>query len=232
MSKPLKIGLVVEGTHDFSVLETVIGSLLSGRQVVIAELQPLLDATFNAQPGTTGVGWPGVYRWCRQTIADNNGRLADHALFSIYDMLVVQVDADVARTTYLKGHIEDATADLPCVEVCPPCSATTNRLRSVMLRWMGETATPCHVVLCTPAQALESWILAALFPGDTLVRNGGLECKRNPKGQLKNRPRAEKIATPADYAAKASEVAAKWTNVCETCTEAKRFHDDFTAALP
>ncbi len=230
-SKVIKIGLVVEGTTDFKILEAVIGSLLTGRQLIITELQPLLDSTFNAQPGSTGVGWPGVYRWCKQAVADNDGKLSGHVLFSRYDVLVVQIDADVARTTYQKGHIQDASGDLPCSEVCPPCSATTNKLRSVMLRWMGETETPHHVVLCTPAQALESWVLAALFPEDALVQSGGLECQRNPKGQLRNRPRAEKISTPADYEAKAVEVAVEWKNVCSICTEAQRFNVDFTSAF-
>ena len=230
--KPLRVGLVAEGPTDFSVLKAVIDSLLIGRPLIFAALQPLLDETFQSQPGSTGLGWPGVYRWCSQTISDNEGKLGDHPLFAIYDVIVVQVDADVASTTYKKGHIEDPTGDLPCAEPCPPCTATTNRLREVMLRWMGEREKPLKVVLCTPAQALESWMLAALFPKDALVQSGALECIRNPKGKLKNRPQAQRVTTTRDYEAKAPQVGREWKAVRAICSEAQRFHEDFMSAVP
>lgn len=67
MSEPLRIAMVVEGPTDFIVLDAVISSLLPDREIELQSLQPEFSAAFQVQPGPTGLGWPGVYRWCRRS---------------------------------------------------------------------------------------------------------------------------------------------------------------------
>src|SRR6266545_3925071 len=75
----------------------------------------------------------------------------------------------------------------PCVQPCPPPSASTNPLRQVLLRWLSESDMPPRTVLCTPSKSMEAWVVAALFPHDAAV-NRGIECWPNPENMLAQQP--------------------------------------------
>ena len=116
--------------------------------------------------GPLGAGWPGVYRWCKQAAQRGAGRLSNDALlFAKYDLLVLHLDADVASKTYEEGSVAADVQDgaLPCELGCPPASATTAALRSVLLSWCGEGGTPNRTVTCIPSKNTEAWVLAALL---------------------------------------------------------------------
>lgn len=237
MSEPLSIAFVVEGKTDLIILKTVIGSLLEGRDFVHQVLQPEMSEAFKFEPDED-VGWPGVCRWCLQSAEQAGGKLSDNPLFSVHDLLIVQLDADVAEVRYSDGHVRDpfSSPTLPCVRTCPPPSATTDCLRAVVLRWMGEETTPPQLVFCTPSKALETWILVGLFPKDRVAKRVDVECRRNPANTLQGKPVERRLVRSGKknvdkYEELAPEFTANWNTVKSRCSEAARFEDDFLHAL-
>jgi len=237
MSEPLKIAFVVEGPTDFIMLKTVIANLLGGRDFVPQVLQPEMSEAFKPAPGEDG-GWPGVCRWCLQSMKQGGGRLSNNPLFRNHDILILHLDADVAGAQYLAGHIPDPFPDptLPCEEPCPPPYTTTNRLRAVTLLWMGETVTPPRIVLCTPSKALETWLLVGLFPGDSVAQRDDVECHQNPADTLQGKPLECRLVRSGKknlemYQKCAPAFDRNWNTVTERCSEAARFENDFLSAL-
>jgi len=231
MSEPLRIALAVEGDTDLIVIKAAIASLLLGREVEFTTLQPEHSLAFGILGGDTGMGWSGVYRWCRQTASEGGGRVSGSALFKFHDILIVHIDGDVAGMTYESANIEETILDLPCKQPCPPASATAAELRKVVLRWMGENATPVRCVLCTPCMNMEAWVIIALFPTNSIFqRKGpeGWECHENPEGQLGQLPVSVRIRkTKSHYEGRKTEIAAAWPSVCAASSEARRFSTDF-----
>ena len=188
MSKPVRVAFVVEGDTDLIMLQAAVRSLLQDRELVPTLLQPQDSAVLESGGDPTGVGWPGVHRWCRQTARNAGGQVRNDLLFRNHDVLVIQLDADVAGKTYKSAHIAENIQDLPCERPCPPPSDTTDALRAILLRWMGERAMPPAAVFCTPSRSLEAWVFAALHSGDKIVLPGGLECRKRPESLLVGRP--------------------------------------------
>src|SRR5438876_12194878 len=117
MSEPARIGFVVEGPTDFVILESVVSQLLGAREYEPVAIRPLLSDAFAA---VSGGGWTEVYFWCRQTAAQAGGTVRNDPLFDTFDVLVIQLDADVAEKKYSDDQwITDAPGDLPCVRPCP-----------------------------------------------------------------------------------------------------------------
>jgi hypothetical protein len=237
MSRPVRVAFAVEGDTDLIMLKAAVSSLLAGREFVPTLLQPQDSEILQPAVAPTPGGWPGVYRWCQQTSSRVNGRLREDPLFQNHDLLVLQLDADVAGTTYARGHIQDPIQDLPCDEPCPPPDATTNLLRQVLLRWMHEHDAPPRTVLCTPSKALEAWVLVALYPNDRVVKSGGVECKESPENLLSAKPAAERLVRHGKkvvekYEDRAQDFANAWPQVRVVCSEAERFSREFLAVVP
>jgi hypothetical protein len=238
MSDPLMIAFVVEGPTDFIMLKEIVKKFLGGRDFVSQTLQPEMSEAFLLTPGEDG-GWPGVCRWCLQAADQGEGRLSSNPLFISYDVLVFQLDADVASSTYAEGHIIPdpfPESTLPCEEPCPPPSATTNRLREIALKWMGEAATPPRTVFCIPSKALETWVLVGLFPNDGVVGREDLECRPNPSDTLQGKPLKRRLVSSGKknvgkYKEFAQEFARNWGTVAARCIEARRFENEFVIAL-
>src|SRR5208283_143646 len=128
MSKPIRVAFVMEGPTDYVALRAAVRALLDGRDFEPTVIWPELDENFAAQ---TAGGWGGVYKWCRQAVEQAGGPVRNNPIFEFHDVLVIQVDADVARRKYSDYKITDApNNDLPCEKNCPPPSATTNALRA------------------------------------------------------------------------------------------------------
>ena len=227
MSDPLRIAMVVEGPTDMVVIEAAISEILPGRAFVSKMLQPERAAF-----GTTGkTGWSGVLNWCEQAATRGGGSLRGDVVFEAYDILVIHVDADVAGDRYRDAGFSDR-GDLPCEEPCPPARTTADRLRQVVLGWVGEAQPSDRTVLCVPSKSTDSWLIAALFPDHQIVLGGGLECMRNPKSWLAQRPVRQRVkATTAEYERKAELFRAAWPKVIDICAEAQRFRDEFTQAV-
>ena len=228
MSDPLRIAAAVEGPTDKIVLEAILCALLPDVEFVFQMLQPEGSAAF----GMDG-GWVGVYRWCRQVACEGGGSVSGSSALSNHDVLIVHVDADVAGKTYASGSIRDAPCDddLPCEEPCPPPDETTNALRAVVLNWLGESACPPRVVLCTPSKNIEAWVLAAVWPENNVVRRDDWECHSDPEDQLKALPKHRRFGKHQDdYRRKQSEIKEAWLTVSARLTEGARFKKEFLAA--
>lgn len=238
MSDPLRVAFVVEGPTDFIMLKEVVGRLLEGEDFVSEVLQPEMSEAFKVTAGLGG-GWPGVCRWCLQAMEQGEGRLRDNPLFVFHDVVIIQLDADVAENTYEQGHIQDpypGQPTLPFEADCPPPSATTNRLRSVVLRWIGEQDTPPQTVICTPSKALEAWVVVGLFPDDSVVGGEDFECRSQPEAILRGKPKRRRLVSGSSkkremYLKYAGEFADNWNVVRGVCTEAARFDAEFRAVL-
>lgn len=234
MSNTVRIAAAVEGPTDAIVLEAVLDSILTNIEFEFQTLQPEESAAFGSSSSRTGTGWGGVYRWCRQSAAEGGGSVSGSSVLSNHDLLIIQVDADVAGKTYSSASIRDAPCqDLPCSQPCPPASGTTCALRTVILRWLGERQCPCRVVLCTPSKNMEAWVIAAVLPSNSMVISGNWECHRDPEGQLRNLPVKQRFRkSKRDYQAKQNELTKGWPKVSNTLTEAARFQREFLASCP
>src|SRR5258706_1687757 len=186
MSRPARIAFVMEGPTVFLVVRAAIRALLDGRDFEATTIHPELDE--NLRPRTEG-GWGAVYKWCRQVLEQAEGIARENSIFALNDIVVIQVDADVARKKYEDYVIEDPPADelrqRKCEKACPPPSATTDALRSVMLGWLDETSVPPHAVLCTPSKNIETWVLAGLFPENDQAVKTNIECRWGLEVQLR-----------------------------------------------
>ena len=233
MSEPLRIAAAIEGPTDVIVLQAVLKALLPDADFEFQTLQPEGSVAFgSASFSGTGAGWAGVYRWSRQAAREGGGSVSGSSALSNHDVLIVHVDADVARETYASGNIRDAPCDdLPCEKPCPPPDETTNALRAVILNWLGEHECPPRIVLCTPSKSIEAWVLAAVWPEGDVVRRSDWECRSNPEGQLAALPIHRRFRKRQDdYGRKQSEIEAAWPKVSARLTEAKRFDAEFLAA--
>jgi hypothetical protein len=228
MSERLRVALVAEGPTDKVVLQSAVSNILGGRNFILTQLQPEESLPF----GPIGTGWVGVYKWCREAVRRDDGSLRNDVLYKTYDILILQLDADVAEKTYASGNIRETVGDLPCSEPCPPPSATTNPLRNVLLRWVGETSVPPKTVLCTPSKSMEAWVVAALFPNDNAVRQG-IECWPDPKNRLAQQPVGQRIEKRLeDYQNRFEELKGAWPRLVASLTEAQRFQNEFLALVP
>ncbi|CAM2011413.1 hypothetical protein APED_32425 [Acanthopleuribacter pedis] len=228
----LRIGLVVEGTTDFIVLEAALTAILKDRTLSFTRIQPSDDATFALASGETG--WGGVLRWCRQhTTALQNSLLAE------LDLVILHVDADVASKQYgdVFGTKPVPFNDLPCEKPCPPASDTVNALREVVLGWVDDRIQK-HWVICIPSKSIESWLVPVFFM-DHPEKISGLECnvqvapffigKKGAKLIRRRGSTCKKLTK--EYRAIASLITERWTKVTQTCEQARRFESSVKAVL-
>lgn len=237
MSEPLRVALVVEGPTDTIMLKQVIRRFLNGSDFITDVLQPEMSEAFRVTPGEDG-GWAGVCRWCIQTAEQGEGGINGNPLFASHDLLILQLDADVASCAYSDGHIREPfpSGALPCEEPCPPPSATTDRLREVMLSWIGESTVPPQTVMCIPSKALETWILVGLFPNDAVAKREYVECHENPAHVLQSKPLRYRLVRSGQkkiekYEEFAPAFAKNWADVKNKCAEALRFEEEFLQAI-
>ena len=227
MSDPVKIALVSEGITDYVVLKTAIESMLNGRSFILTSLQPEGSVAFTraGDAGPLGGGWKGVHKWCLQSSVRGGGSLSGDPFFIAHDLLILHLDADVARENSPNEH-------LPCEQPCPPPSATTDRLHAVMLSWLGETETPPQTILCTPSKSTEAWVMAACFPTDIEMRRKGWECHPSPETRLGQQPKSRRFSkSQADYEKRQPELQDRWPVIVAKLSEAARFQSDFTTAV-
>ncbi len=233
----MRIALVGEGVTDFEVLKAAIDFMLNGRSFDLKLLQPEGSVAFmgRGNAGALGGGWKGVYRWCLQAALRGGGTLAGDPLFISYDLLILQLDADVAGEDPANDAVDpipELNGLLPCERACPPPNATTDALRLVILSWAGEAQTPPQTVLCTPSKSTEAWVMAAFFPGDTEMARRGWECHASPAVRLAQQPLARRFAKRhADYEARSPQLRLAWPAITTRLSEAMRFQNEFMSAV-
>jgi hypothetical protein len=231
MFEPVRVAFVMEGPTDYVALRAAVRALLNGRDFEPTVIWPELDENLAAQ---SAGGWGGVYKWCRQAVEQAGGPVRSNPIFELHDVLVIQVDADVARSKYSDYKITDApNNDLPCQKDCPPPSATTDALRAVMLGWLSEDSMPPGAVLCTPSKSIETWVLVALFPNDESAKKSNIECRWDGEVRLRKYGLIRSGQKLVDeYEANEDGIRAAWPGVRGKCSEAERFSQEFLALVP
>lgn len=236
MYDTIRIALVSEGITDWVILRAAIESFLDGRSFILKLLQPEESAAFapGGNAGLLGGGWKGVYKWCRQATL-RSGRLRSDPLFVSYDLLIIHLDADVARQDPANEPIypiPDLAGQLPCENPCPPPNATTDLLRQRVLDWVGETEVPVRTVLCTPSKNTEAWVMAAFFPNDREMIRKGWECHPEPEVRLAQQKLEQRFSkSKAAYEQRRLEFQAAWPSIVENLSEAARFQNDLAAVI-
>jgi hypothetical protein len=231
MSEAVRVAFVMEGPTDYVALRAAVRSLLEGRDFEPTVIWPELSENLAAQ---TAGGWGGVYKWCRQAVDQAGGPVRNNPIFAFHDVLIIQVDADIGRSRYSDYQITDApNNDLPCEAACPPPTATTDALRSVMLGWMDEAEVPNGAVLCTPSKSTETWVLVALFPDDPVAQKANIECRWDGEVRLRKYGLIKSGQKLIDeYRGNENGICDAWPEVRGKCSEAERFSQEFLALAP
>lgn len=238
MSDPLKIALVAEGATELEVIEAALKAILVPRNFVLTQLQP------EATKPEMGSGWGGVLKWCDQLAArlyPNGGTIEDDPTLSIFDGVVVQLDADVATFAYsnLRPPFtnEEAVArgwlPLPCATACPPKPVPQDDLFSVLLSWLGSATPGAKTVVCIPAMNTGAWQAAAILPTNHVLLVD-LECRLDIEIQLQQLPltlRVDKKKRASRLRA-AEAVTRRWTDVTARCSRAHEFDQAIRTAFP
>jgi hypothetical protein len=230
MSDNINIAIIAEGKTDFIMLEAVIKSIIQNYDPKITLIQPE-ESNINHLGG----GWRGVCLWCDE-LKNTNSNIVDDIIFINYDLIIIQLDADVADVNYSSyPYLHINYNDLPCRKGCPPVSDTTDELRKVLLNWLGMKSVPPKTILCTPSKSLESWVLCGLYPKDIFVKNKSIECRDNPEQLLESKPLPRLISNGKknvdEYKRRSVEFGRSWSFITTVCTEAKRFEDELKSTL-
>lgn len=151
----MRVGVICEGRTDFILLEQVVLSVFGPCE--IDALQPMRDR-LNASGWRSG-GWTLVKKWCEERGAEG---IADDMELGAMDALVVQVDGDLCGREGLPSGRE---------ALCDHIKRT----------WIGEGTLPRGVVICIPAMATDTWLVAALCSDPIPV---DLEGDQAPVGRL------------------------------------------------
>lgn len=233
MSEAVQVYTITEGPTDVVVIKAVLEFL--GKRYTLTTLQPEGDGIDGPVQSDVGYGWrDGVRAYCL-----DESEVIESCLQR--GVLVVQVDADVARK-----NAGDFNRDL--VRPCPPARDTCNQVRTEILAWLGMATPPTNLVLCVPAQSIEAWVVAALGPDSmrgpwrshlsratlrekaklkALGIGAWLECRPNPEGQLKT-VGLEKSPPAFDDAR--VRIVRGWLSA-QRLPEASRFEGELSAAL-
>jgi hypothetical protein len=210
----LRVGIVAEGPSDWLVLEEVMKSVHPDLEFV--RLQP--NRTLS--PGFSQ-GWRGVKAWCET----NGSRLE-----------LIMASASARPIHILAIHADCSMADKANAEhPCPPASDTAVALAKVIEKdWLGRDPRPAFVVIATPSQSSDAWVVATLDPPcanlteiecDKAVEDEFVRRKllRRRVGQVKKQ---EKI-----YAPIAARINQAIETVCTHCPQAEVFRSNFRDAV-
>jgi len=183
----LRVGLVVEGPTDALVLAAGLKAFLNIPFIPVT-LQP------ETPPTKTGTGWGGVFWWCRQVSVPGYETLAENPVLEHLDLIIIQVDADVAQIGYNAANITNPPRiDLPCEYPCPPASDTVAELYDVVCGWLAPSRPGDKAVICIPSKCIEAWVAAALYGLGDPERMSNLECDYGVEAYLHDRPARERL---------------------------------------
>jgi hypothetical protein len=226
-----RIDFVTEGLTDQTVLQGLVERWLGGEDFTPNRIQPPSSAYAEGLDSNLSEGWKGVLAWCAGKRTDGPaGR--DEALRQA-DCLIIHIDADVATDPVFLAP--------PFNGLCPPASHAADWVRQNLKTALGGML-PANVVLCVPAQDLETWVLTALHPEIADV-HAPIECRPEPGALLiqrkpyrlirRNDGRLRKDVSK--YRTALPEIVAGWPNCTEgdepRCPEAVRFETEARQVL-
>ena len=236
MSNALRLGFVVEGKTDFIIFSGLVSHWLGGN----CELNQLQPDSSGLQV-ELGMGWSGVYQWCRQVVQNNHGNFYADPLFSVYDALFIHLDGDVAFSQYSDANIHDPCGlPLPCATAGSTGSEVVDKVKQLLGSWCAVPSFQAGTIPVVPVMATEAWIYTALFPSDPVVVNREIE--RNPDSsrlfmglggdyKLVRSKDGKSKKVPAKYTAILPQFFAGWECLSTQIEEAGRFKEKCNAVF-
>jgi hypothetical protein len=232
MSELLRIGLVAEGPTDYEVIHAALNGILRTTAFTLTLLQP------EATHPQAGSGWGGVLKWCHAVGQRHTGLLTQDPTLSLFDWLIIHLDADVATAAYADcGRPVELLAQhqqwrpLPCNQPCPPASDTCLALEHVLLSWLGNATADAKTILCIPAQSTGAWLASAVLDaGHPLLSTA--ECNIQLENGLASvrLPKTQRIKkTTVAYRQHAPSVTKQWEKVKQVCSQAALFEQQVLA---
>jgi hypothetical protein len=187
------------------------------------------------QPTTTfgviGTGWTGVRKWCQETWqrkGSNLEILISESVGAPLDLLIIQVDADIAGKRELQDGLDEPIPEP--LQPCPPITQTTDKMKQIIGCWLSKHILPERVVLAIPAEDMETWVFAALYPDDALCHGADFECihagrtrSQHPGFRLPQKRYCKIIKSEKIYRQIAPRVGNAWETVCRLCIQAEIF---------
>ncbi len=223
MSEPLRIALVAEGPTDYELIHAALLAVLP---------QPFHMTLLHPEVTRPrfGGGWGGVLKWCHDTSLRHTGPLSQDPTLSLFDLIILHVDADVATSAYTDyGSDLAALAQgsgwraLPCAQPCPPAADTCAALAQVLSGWLGSVVADARTVFCIPAQSTGAWLACAVLPPESPWLQGA-ECRLELENQLAILPKGQRIRkNPSDYRKHAVKLTSNWAAVKNICLQAAVF---------
>lgn len=222
-----RIALVCEGPADREIIKAVLDYYLD--DYLPMDIQPP-KGRIGGDAGPFGGGWKGVRYWCQKEVKAQGG-FNHTAILENADLLIIQVDADVA-----------ADKENGRNSACPPPTNSTDNVRGLILQWLGINKLPAKVITCIPCMASETWAFVALWPSDKILVSCNLpgatdtcvECRtdiksllnrKSPKGgnKLVVSKNGEFKNVPRGYNKIKGDITKGWDNVLKLCGEARHF---------
>lgn len=170
MSK--NIGIVCEGPTDYVLLKGIVDQI-TGEDNQYVQLQPEDNLK-----GEYGNGWKGVWKWCTDHAEILRKFMKD--ITPQLDMLIVQMDGDVARkekevhclcdhtVCELKGAVKplecmkvkkgDCPIEMPCLSHDGSVEGSVEHLSNLIFSWLNQQSGMCVVI---PCDSTDAWIAAA-----------------------------------------------------------------------
>ncbi len=241
-----RLGIVGEGPTDYLVLKCVIDKI-TGEENDYLRIQPEQNMM-----GEYGNGWKGVWNWCEE-----NGPSLDKLMKGIFpniDMIVVQIDGDVARKEKevhcncenIRCERRGIVFPLRCENMknnmCPvviPCNEheySPSGFREHMIhrlkQWLNMESECQNIILTVPCDSTDAWIVAAFEQMD------GIEYIENPWETIISKKKDyHGIRVPGHkknhrvYQQFMVVLEEKWKQVVELCDSAKEFEMAIKEAL-
>lgn len=232
MSDTLRIALVAEGPTDEIVITAALKALLPEETTfILRQIQPdtpgedELGGSSDATKASTGCGWSGVYRWCRNVSHMGSGDILTVARMN-YDFVIIHLDIDVSRESYTNAKIYSPEGEcLPCNRPCPPASDSALALQKVVQSWLNPVATS-KVVWCFPADNTETWGYAA-WKSDKAQEIKNLECHHGIPSRLGSSIKK----SVHSYRRNQDQLKSNWGIVEDLCPQALIFSNAVRAML-
>ncbi len=140
--RPIKtVGIVCEGSTDFAVLRAVTKALVGADQFVL--LQPDFDRLQVGTAGQPGPGWQGV----RKFLQRSSGALG----MGLYDLVIVQVDADLLALPEIERELTAENDDPP---------GGLDALCRHVKGWI-DVSVLSLVLITLPRQSTGAWLVAS-----------------------------------------------------------------------
>jgi hypothetical protein len=236
------IGIVCERPTDYIILREIVDKI-TGEDNYYVQLQPEEDLV-----GKYGNGWKGVWKWCVDNAAIKDKLMKD--IEPVLDLLIIQVDGDVARKEKVvhcgceatvckyKGIYNPIECDvkkeiremcpivLPCTEHEESVNGYIEHLEHLVRKWLGNLKDTCVVV---PCDSTEAWVVAAYDELENAeeINNPWINIISKKKSYHNIRISGNQKRMRV-FEELVKVVCSNWEKVTEICVSAKKFEDDIS----